>query len=49
MPRNVAFRLNREIKMPRNSKIIQKSSETKMERKFYAARNSCLKVKYVES
>ena len=36
IPHNVVFRLNREIKMPRNSKIVQKNHEIKMPRKFLA-------------
>ena len=36
MPRNVAFKVNRDIKMSRNSKIIQKTREIKMPRKLFA-------------
>ena len=36
MPRNVVFRLNREIKMPQNSKIVPKNREIKMPQKFFA-------------
>ena len=36
MPRNVVFKVNRDIKMSRNSKIIQKTGEIKMPRKLFA-------------
>ena len=44
MLRNVVFRLNREIKMRRNSKIVKKPREIKMLRKFHAVKISYLKV-----
>ena len=42
MLRNVVFRLNREIKMRRNSKIVKKTREIKMPRKFHAVKISSL-------
>ena len=36
MLRNVVFRLNRKIKMSRNSEIVQKNREIKMPRKLLA-------------
>ena len=36
MLRNVVFRLNRRIKMSRNSEIVQKNREIKMPRKLLA-------------
>lgn len=41
IPRNVVFRLKSEIKMLRNSKIVQEISETKMQQKFDTAKITC--------
>ena len=44
MPRNVVFRLNCKIKMPRNSRIVKKALNVKMPQKFHAVEILCLKV-----
>ena len=38
MPRKLVFRLKREIKIVRNSKIVQENSEIKMQRKCHTAK-----------
>ena len=40
-PRKLVFRLKSEIKMLRNSKIVQEISETKMQQKLHTAKITC--------
>ena len=47
MTQILVYRLNREIKMPRNANMLEKYREIKMPRKFDAAKISCFKVVYV--
>ena len=44
MTQILVYRLNREIKMPRNANMLEKYREIKMPRKFDAAKISCFKV-----
>ena len=44
MTRILVFRLNREIKMPRNANMLEKYRKIKMQRKFHDAKISCNKV-----
>lgn len=43
MSQNIAFRLNRENKMSRNPKMIEKTPKIKMLRKFHAVKIYCFK------
>ena len=44
MTQILVYRLNREIKMPRNANMLEKYREIKMQQKFDAAKISCNKV-----
>ena len=41
MPRKLVFKLKREIKIVRNSKIVQENRENEMQRKCHTVKISC--------
>ena len=43
----LVYKLNREIKMLRNVNMLEKYHKIKMQRKFHAAKISCIKVYFL--